>query len=128
MISHLKPIFLAFSFLWCFSMVSANSTLTSQNFHPDRLTSTQLEWGTSQLHSEDDIQYYAYLNLDTASPSDQIIILAARNQLIYRQSWSANGASGRILRPDGTLEQELPQFYSLFPLDWDPPIIPVDQR
>lgn len=46
-------------------------------------------------------------------------VLAARNEIINSTSWTVDGA-GAILHSDGTIE-ELPDFYDLFPQDWDIP-------
>ncbi|QQR07491.1 hypothetical protein [Flavonifractor plautii] len=74
------------------------------------------------LQCEEDIQYYAYLDLATANDDLKPIILAARNRIIFRYSWVADGLSGRVYSHDGTLVKEQPQFSELFPEDWDPPV------
>lgn len=74
------------------------------------------------LQCEEDIQYYAYLDLETAGDDLKPIILAARNQIIFRYSWVADGLSGRVYSSDGTLIEEQPHFSELFPEDWDPPV------
>lgn len=75
--------------------------------------------------SEDDIQYYAYLDYETAAENLKPVILAARNRIIYRYSWVADGTSGRIVGKDGIVKQELPQFSDIFPEDWALPIEPA---
>jgi|GEM_PF-1997708 len=77
------------------------------------------------LQSEEEIQYYAYLNLDVAEESLKSVILAARNRIIFRYAWVADGLNGRLLDKDGNAEEVVPQFSELFPEDWDEPILPV---
>lgn len=72
--------------------------------------------------SEEAIQHYAYLDLDTAGDTVKPLILAARNKIIYQHSWVADEAYGEILDPDGNVKEVLPHFSDLFPLDWDVPI------
>ena len=50
-------------------------------------------------------------------------VLAARNEIINSTSWTVDGA-GAILHSDGTIE-ELPDFYDLFPQDWDIPTVSI---
>ncbi len=64
---------------------------------------------------------YAYLDLESASPELAEKILAAREVIIYSQSWVADGYSGSIENVETGEIQELPTFSELFP-DWDPPM------
>lgn len=66
----------------------------------------------------------AYSDLHTAPVSMQDSILTAREEIIYSQSWTVDGQCVLIC-PDGTVE-ELPEFYDLFPSDWDIPASAVD--
>ena len=77
------------------------------------------------LQTENDIQHYAFLDYESASDQIRPVILAARNIIIYRHSWVADGVSGRILDRDGNVKQELPEFSDIFPEDWDEPSCPV---
>lgn len=65
---------------------------------------------------------YAYMSLDTATAELEEKILEARSEIIYHQSWTVDGQA-RLVHADGTIE-ELPEFYDLFPSDWD---IPCDE-
>lgn len=78
------------------------------------------------LKTEEDIQHYAYLDLDEAEESIRPVILQARNIIVHRQSWVADGVSGQILRSNGSIKQELPEFHDLFPPDWEIPVAPVE--
>ena len=73
------------------------------------------------LHSEEDIQYYAYMNYDSADEELKPVILAARDRIIFRYSWVANGLSGDIIHTDGSRDA-LPEFSEIFPADWKVPV------
>lgn len=64
------------------------------------------------------INELAYCNLDEAPEEWQDDILQAREEIIYSQSWTVDGACV-IQNEDGTIE-ELPEFSELFP-EWDVP-------
>ena len=70
------------------------------------------------------IEALAYRNIDNAKDlAEYNSILAARNTLIYGdQSWTIDGAV-KVFNADGTVE-ELPDFYDLFPSDWEPGKLP----
>ena len=74
------------------------------------------------LGSEEDIQYYAYLNINTAEEELKPIILVARNTIIHRYSWVADGMSGSVLDKEGNIKREIPEFSELFPEDWEMPV------
>jgi len=78
------------------------------------------------LKEEEDIQYYAYLTLDDADPSLAPVIIEARNRIIFRQSWVADGLKGYVHDRNGNVIEEVPQFSDLFPEDWDVPVLPVE--
>jgi hypothetical protein len=63
-------------------------------------------------------EYYAHLDLASASDDLKPVILDARNEIIYHSSWTVNGAAELVL-PDGSVEK-LPEFSDLFP-GWDVP-------
>ena len=48
------------------------------------------------LLSEEAIQHYAYLDLDTADEELKPVILEARSRIIYRYAWVADGITGYI--------------------------------
>ena len=72
------------------------------------------------LKTEEDIQYYAYLDLDSAEEEIKDVILAARNLIIHRQSYVVEGEAV-ITDKNGNIVREVPKFYDLFPEDWDVP-------
>lgn len=77
------------------------------------------------LHTEANIQYFANLNFDEAEDELRPVILAARNRIVSRYSWVADGVSGRILDVEGNIKTELPRFSEVFPEDWEEPMCPV---
>ena len=77
------------------------------------------------LKSEEDIQYFAYLNLDEADDELKPVILAARNRIISRYSWVADDLNGWVMDSNGNIEEEVPHFSDIFPEDWDVPVYPV---
>ena len=69
-------------------------------------------------------EQYAYLDLDSASPSMQQKILDARNTIIFSKDWVADGYEADV--EDVTTGEDLetlPSFSELFP-GWD---LPVDE-
>lgn len=78
------------------------------------------------LKEEESIQYYAYLTLDDVDPSLVPVVIEARNRIIFRQSWVADGLKGYVHDRNGDVIEEVPQFSDLFPEDWDVPVLPVE--
>ena len=66
------------------------------------------------LKDEEDIQYYAYLDLETADPDLAPVIIKARDIIIFRQSWVADGVRGFVYDRNGNVIEEVPQFSELF--------------
>lgn len=67
------------------------------------------------------VSYYAYMALEEAPAELQETILEARAQIIFSESWVADGYEGQVTYPDGTVI-DLPQFSELFPEDWEIPV------
>ena len=74
------------------------------------------------LKTEEDLQYYAYLDMNDADDELKPVIQAARNIIIHRHDWVADGEAS-IVNKDGELVEEIPHFYELFPEDWEVPIV-----
>ena len=74
------------------------------------------------LKTEEDIQYYAYLDMESADKDIRPENLEARNIIIHRQGWVTEGRA-EIIGSDGKVVRELPYFYDLFPEDWDIPVV-----
>lgn len=69
-------------------------------------------------------EQYAYLDLDSASPSMQQKILDARNTIIFSKDWVADGYEADVEDVStGEVLETLPSFSELFP-GWD---LPVDE-
>ena len=68
---------------------------------------------------------YAYMDIDSATPVMQEKILDARNTIIYSQSWTnlaeCDGVTVKAIDIKTNTTYDLPDFYDLFPADWDVP-------
>lgn len=68
---------------------------------------------------------YAYMDIDSATPAMQEKILAARNAAIFNRSWTYlaenDGVTAGVIDFNTGAKQELPDFYDLFPADWEVP-------
>ena len=69
---------------------------------------------------EESIESIAYMDLETADEEMRKKILEARNKIIFSKSWVADGIEGGGADPDNNTVT-VPQFYDIFPLDWDIP-------
>lgn len=72
-------------------------------------------------------RYYAYLNQDKAVQSLKDKIITARNELIYRQDWAADGYTVYCVDPTTGESELLPAFSDLFP-GWDLPVEPISNE
>lgn len=63
---------------------------------------------------------YAYMDLETASPEMQERILKAREEIIFSQSWAADGVDLYLVDLQTGERTQLPAFSELFP-EWDVP-------
>lgn len=75
----------------------------------------------SEDNSVSTSEYYAYMDLETANLALKETILEARNQIIFSESWVADGINGYRTDPDGNIVCIQPQFSELFPSNWDMP-------
>lgn len=67
-------------------------------------------------------QAIAYERIDESTvESRKTAILAAREAIIYSETWVADGVYGEILDRDGNVKEVVPQFSDIFPEDWDIP-------
>lgn len=101
------------------------STSTEKVSNPVNRKSEDEQRIKDLLRDEDDIQYYAYLDLDDADPELVPVIIEARNTIIFRQSWVADGLQGFVCDRYGNLIEGVPRFSELFPEDWSVPILPT---
>lgn len=65
----------------------------------------------------------AYMNLEDATEEVQAQIIEARAEIIYSQSWVADGLLGYVLDEDGDIIEVVPQFSDLFPSNWADPFV-----
>lgn len=104
--------------------VTYDTNVADNSYLPSEDNVTLIE---KLLSEESDIQFYAYQDLENVEPSLKPVVLAARNIIVHRYSWVADGIYGCILDTNGDMEEELPQFHELFPDDWDEPVYPVEE-
>lgn len=68
---------------------------------------------------------YAYMNVDSATPAMKEKILAARNAIIFSRGWTNladyDGVTAGVIDFNTNTKQELPDFYDIFPADWEVP-------
>lgn len=83
-------------------------------FHPLRAS------GGSFDQSDEGLSV-AYMDLDSASETEKVKIIAAREEIICNESWVADNVNGRIIGRDGKVKEELPHFSEIFPSDWEQP-------
>ncbi len=78
----------------------------------------------AEIAARREAERYAYMDLESAPEHLKEKILAARNEMIYRYcpGWSANGWECAVidLETDEVIRR-LPDFYDLFPRDWEIP-------
>lgn len=70
--------------------------------------------------SQAEVKEWAYKDIAAAKHEVEEKIIAARDEIIFRSSWVADGMSGFVLNPETGEEEELPQFSQLFP-GWEFP-------
>lgn len=76
------------------------------------------------LSNLEQLEKYAYLNLQEADITMRTMILEARKEIIFSKSWVADGVNGQIVDSQGNVLEVLPSFYELFPADWEIPVVP----
>lgn len=76
---------------------------------------------SSKLQEMNSSRSIAYMDLEQASEEMQAQIIEAREEIIYSQSWVADGLQGYVFNEDGIIVEEVPQFSELFPSDWEIP-------
>lgn len=67
----------------------------------------------------------AYMHTENLSAEMRQEVLRAREEIIFSTSWVVEGARGEILDENGNVIETVPEFYELFPADWDIPTVPV---
>lgn len=105
---------------------SPQSVNTSIDDEAPASTSPKFDSIAYFLQTEEDIQYYAHLDLTSAQDHLICVILEARNQIIHRYSWVADGREGYVYDARGNLVEQIPHFSDLFPPDWEEPVYPKE--
>lgn len=65
------------------------------------------------------VKDFAYMDIETAPAALKDDILESREAIIFDKSWTVDGQC-YVINEDGTRE-DLPEFYDLFPSNWDIP-------
>lgn len=113
------------SFLLWSTPVSVNASESSNI----TINALQSETGSVSLSMDEieeylaleDLEYYAYMNLDEARGEIKPVIQEARKRIIFSTSWAADGTNAWVLDEDGNVIEKLPYFHQLFPSNWDMP-------
>lgn len=75
---------------------------------------------------------YAYMDIDSATPVMQEKILDARNTIIFSQSWTnlaeCDGVTVKAIDIKTNTTYDLPDFYDIFPADWEVPSADDDDK
>ncbi len=75
------------------------------------------------------LDYFAYMDLESAGASLKPVILEARRRIILSSSWVADEIDGWVTNPDGTIAEVVPHFSEVFPSDWElPPMSPEEME
>lgn len=64
------------------------------------------------------IEKIAYMDIDRASLLDKAKIIEAREELIYNETWVADGFTAYIADSNGNVIENVPEFSDLFPSEW----------
>lgn len=73
--------------------------------------------------STDGLDFYAYMNCDTAPDELISTILEARSRIISQTSWVTDDLNGWVEDCNGNIIEIVPKFHEIFPQDWE---IPTD--
>ena len=75
-----------------------------------------------------ELEYYAYMNLESVDEEMEYLVLNARNEIIMETSWVADGVKGYVENEEDGTVRELPQFSEMFPSDWEMPILSTGEQ
>lgn len=79
------------------------------------------------VETQEAVANLAYMDMEHASAEQQEKILKAREEIIFSQSWVADGVQGFVYDENGNVVEEVPQFSSLFPSDWEIPVFDISE-
>lgn len=74
-----------------------------------------------------ELEYYAYMNLESVDEEMEYLVLNARNEIIMETSWVADGVKGYVVDENDKIVREVPHFYEVFPADWQMPVFPTEK-
>jgi len=100
-------------------MLSASST--DMFGQPEKNEQIPEEIFAQQITENESLEYYAYMNLEEADAEIQEKILKAREEIILSMTWASPEVAEGYFTVDGSVFERIPQFYDLFPYDWDIP-------
>ena len=66
------------------------------------------------------------MDLNSAGEEFQPKIRQARKAIIAQHGWVTEGVQGFVTDQNGNVIEELPQFYDIFPAEWEIPVFPSD--
>lgn len=107
-------------------IISANAVVSADEVKEEK---SPIKWYEQEYLKHDtnlsleefkDAAEYAYMDSESASENQMKKIINARETIIFEESWTAEAGIAWIETDTGEVE-ELPEFYSIFPTDWDIP-------
>jgi len=81
-----------------------------------------------QITENESLEYYAYMNLEEPDVKIQEKILEARDEIILSMTWASPEVVEGYFTVDGSVFESVPQFYDLFPFDWDIPKVALSSE
>lgn len=76
---------------------------------------------------QEELEYYAYMNLKTADETLEAKVLEARSEIIMNTSWVVDGVNGYVVDENDNIVRKIPEFHDIFPSDWDIPAFHIEK-
>lgn len=67
--------------------------------------------------------YYANLDIEQVDSNTREKVIAAREEIIFNESWVADGLEAYVIDGDGNIKERIPEFSSVFPAEWGTSIV-----
>lgn len=100
----------------------------TSTFAEDSQVMAEVPEGQLEMYfAAEGLDYFAYMDLESADASLKPVILEARRRIIFSSSWVADEIDGWVTNPDGTVEEVVPHFSEIFPSDWELPAVPPEE-
>jgi len=112
----------------CLNNVHAVETDSEHNI-VSQTNSHIAEMSTEEINmylTTDNLNYYAYMEIESADPQIKPIIVEARNRIIYNTSWVDDDLNGWVTDEFGNVIAIVPHFSEVFPDDWEIPQIATE--